>query len=341
MQVDYYTAQKVFEQFPNNLKSSYLHPFYVKTDALRDCTLRPVFWIYKESGEMFYYSFHLGRVPGTGCSDIQSAYSYGGPLASTMNQEFLAAAWQHYLLWCQANQVLAEFIRFHPLIHNHHYFLGDIHHLRQTVWVDLCQANPLLVYLPRTRTSVRKAYKHDLRVEWVNPGGSYPLFYELYTQTMDRIQADKFYYFPLEYFHNLSQWEHCYMAFCFKNHKLLAAAMFLKTDTVMEYHLAANTPEGNQCCASSFILDQAVNLAMQLGCTRLHLGGGTDNRPDNPLFIFKSGFSHERADYYIAKIIHDSEGYYQLKERLLDKYEESSDKLLFYRFLPIDEMREL
>ena len=341
MQVDYRTALYVFEQFSNELISPYLHPFYVMTDALRDCTLKPVFWIYEEAGDIFYYPFHLGRVTGTDSFDIQSAYSYGGPLASTANQEFLTAAWQNFFSWCKANQVLAEFIRFHPLIKNQRYFLGETQHMRQTVWVDLCQENTLLSYLPRTRTSVRKAYKHNLRIEWVNPAEFCLYFYNLYIQTMDHISADQFYYFPWGYFYNLAHWEHCYLAFCFKDFKLLAAAMFLKTDTVMEYHLAANTPEGNQCSASSFILDQAVTLAKKLGCKRLHLGGGTDNRPDNPLLIFKSGFSCERADYCIAKIIHNSEVYSRLKERLQKEFEKCSDKLLFYRFLPSDEMREL
>lgn len=334
MLVDYNAAQKVFEQLPLSLQSPYLHPFYVLTDASRDCTLEPIFFVCQTAKGIFYYPFHLGCVCGSRFLDIQSSYGYGGPLSSTLNREFLAAAWQHYSAWCKENQVLAEFTRFHPLVQNHLHFSGAIHHVRQTVWVDCSGTSPSDPYLQRVRTSVRKARKNGLEVKWVHPADFYSSFYDLYIQTMDRIGADKFYYFPLKYFRQLAQWEHCRLALCVQGNTWLAAAIFLQMGPYMEYHLAANTPQGNRLGASSLILDQAINLAQRSGCLKFHLGGGTDGRPDNPLLFFKSGFSRERADYYIAKTVYNPESYHRLREQWQNKYQANSDRLLFYRYLP-------
>lgn len=332
MLADYDTALKTFGLLPAEQKSPYLHPCYVITDALRDRDLEPVFFIYRDGGEIFYYAFHLGKVSGTDFYDIQSPYAYGGPLSSTCNKSFLSRAWHDYLSWCRVNNILDEFVRFHPLLENWRYYPGEIQDMRETVWIDLQQEDIFSSYSTRVRTAIRKARKNELRVEWVNGEYSYQTFVDLYLQAMNRLHADQFYYFPLEYLRKLQDWHQSYLAFCWKGKEVLAAALFLKQVHIMEYHLSATSREGSRLSATNLILDQAVNMARELGCSILHLGGGTDNRADNPLLFFKSGFARQRAPFRIGKIIHDPEAYKKMQSEWQDRYEHCSDKTLFYRF---------
>ena len=136
MKIDFYTAVEMFARLPHSRKSPYLHPQYVIDDASRDRDLEPVFFIYSEGGELFYYPFHLGRIAGTDYFDIQSAYAYGGPLSSTGAADFLTRAWQHHLSWCQNNNILAEFVRFHPWLENWDGFPGETRYMRETVGID-------------------------------------------------------------------------------------------------------------------------------------------------------------------------------------------------------------
>jgi hypothetical protein len=329
---DFNTAIKAFHLLPDEQKSPYLHPYYVITDALRDRDLEPVFFIYKDGGELFYYAFHLGKVRGTCFYDIQAPYAYGGPLSSTRDAGFLAKAWQHYFSWCQAKNILAEFVRFHPLLENWRYYPEEIQDMRETVWIDLQQEDLFPSYTTRVRTAIRKALNNGLRVEWVNDEYSYQTFVDLYAQAMNRLQADRFYYFPTEYFHKLQDWRQSYLAYCWKDEELLAAALFLKQAHIMEYHLSATSPEGSQLNATNLLLHQAAIMAREMGCRVLHLGGGTDNRADNPLLFFKSGFSRQRASFKIGKIIHAPEEYKKMQSDWQDRYGQSSDKTLFYRF---------
>lgn len=332
MQVDFSTAGEVFAKLPDHLKSPYFHPSYVLNDALRDSALEPVFFVYSDGGEFFYYAFHLGRVLETTFLDIQSPYAYGGPLASTVDPGFLAQAWQSYLAWCREHNVLAEFIRFHPLRKNWIYFPGEAQYLRETVWMDLQQEELFPSYSTRVRTAIRKAVKNSLRVEWVDPAQCYRAFLDLYTEAMTLLQAEQFYFFSPEYFQKLANWPQSYLAFCLQGEELLAAAFFLQEADLLEYHLAAASPEGKKYCAANLILDQAALLGKKLGCRMLHLGGGTDDGPHNPLLFFKSGFSSRRASFLIGKLIHAPAAYEKLQREWEEKYGKHKEKILFYRF---------
>ncbi len=339
MLVDFNRAEEAFARLPSEQKSPYFHPIFVVSDALRDPSLTPLFFVYKDGGEIFYHAFHLGKVAGTPFFDIQSPYAYGGPLSSTTEPSFLAQAGRHYLAWCRENKILAEFIRFHPLLKNWRFYYGERLSMRETVWIDLLWQDRFSLYSTRVRTAIRKAVKNGLRIRWEATWDSRrdelcKIFFGLYSQAMTELKADEFYFFPRDYFQNLMNWSHSYLALCLRGDELLAAALFLKESNLLEYHLAACHPEGKKLCASNLILDEAVMEAQKLGCRILHLGGGTDNSPDNPLLFYKSGFSPKRASFLIGKTIHAPKEYEEMQKDWQKKYGIPSEKTLFYRFPP-------
>ena len=50
--------------------------------------------------------------------DIQGAYGYNGLIASTDESAFIAEFWKEFDAYCQENDIIAEFMRFHPLLNN-------------------------------------------------------------------------------------------------------------------------------------------------------------------------------------------------------------------------------
>jgi serine/alanine adding enzyme len=144
------------------------------------------------------------------------------------------------------------------------------------------------------RTATRKAVKNGLRVSWVDSTECWQDFGRIYIAAMEQLEAERFYFFSNDYFCSLLGWQQSQLAFCLKEDNLLAAALFLRGSHIMEYHLAAANGEGKRLSASNLLLDRAATRARELGCRKLHLGGGTDNRPDNPLLFFKSSFSQDR-----------------------------------------------
>lgn len=329
MQLDFYQSESAFDQLPGYLQHPHFHPRYVIADALRERDLQPVFFVYRERAALYYYAFHLGRVPGTELRDIQAPYPYGGPLSSSTDSGFLARAGQEFAHWCHEQKVLAEFVRFHPLAENWRFFAGGIQDLRDTVWIDLEQEQPFQSFSSRVKNAIRKAEKSQLDLEWQSAAAC-PRFLSLYRQAMDGLLADRFYYFPRTYFEELGRWGHFRLLFCRKEGELIGASLFLYNARMMEYHLAASTPEGRRLNAGALLLAQAAEEGRRLGCRRMHLGGGTDNRADNSLLFFKSGFSKHRARFKIGRRIHRAVDYY----RMLAEWKaqgHAGERILFYR----------
>jgi hypothetical protein len=332
MQVDYDTAVAVFENnFADHLTSPYLHPFYVSADAKRDDVLSPVFFVFTEGKNTFYYAFHMSRVPGPALWDIQSPYGYGGPLFNTAEPVFLERAWAVFSHWCHQNSILAEFVRFHPLLDNGKFFAGDVMPDREIVWLDLTEQDLLPTYSTRARTTVRKAQKNGLKVEWWSPERFIAIFPALYLAHMQELKADSYYFFSENYFRPLIFWSHVQLAVCTLNEEVLAAAIFLQGPDYMEYHLSAATKLGKQLGATNLVIHEAALRGKHFGCKVLNLGGGTDATPNNPLFFFKSGFSERRATFSIGKRIHLPKQYHELQKTWEEENKRSANKILFYR----------
>lgn len=333
MLIDSNHASEIFESaFGDRCGSPYLHPAYVIADSKRDAALTPTFFLFRERQAIFYYAFHLSCVPGeSDLFDIQSPYGYGGPISTTEDKYFLERAWSCFRNWCVENNVLAEFIRFHPFLENDQIFPGEIAYDRDVVTIALNNQDLLGTYSSRARTAIRKAQRNRLEIEWCQGERFMPLFREIYLDRMQELSADPFYLFSEEYFRVLTDWDNAHLAICSLNGELLAAAIFLYGNVHMEYHLSAATNIGKNFSATNLIIHEAALLAQRLGCKQLNLGGGTDSSPDNPLFYFKSSFSSLRASFRIGKQVHLPDRYRDLKLLWEGSNRPLSKRILFYR----------
>lgn len=332
MDIGYKEAVEVYDNFPDTIKAPTLHPSYILADATRDKDLKPVFFVYNEGPALYYHGFHMAPIEGANLKDIQSPYGYGGPLSSSDDLEFLSRAWNAYESWCAENNVLVEFLRFHPLLKNWRFFNGEVIHDRETVWLDLSHEDLMASYSVRVRTAVRKAIKNGLVVEWSNGSADHiRIFMSLYNATMKELGADRLYLFPPEYYQKIFHWDQARLALCRLNNEIIAGAIFLMGPDIMEYHLSAANCKGKKLNATNLLLHEAALLGQQSGCRALYLGGGTDNRPENRLLFFKSGFSKLQASFKIGKKIHRSEDYSQIKRNWEQMHGVISNRILFYR----------
>lgn len=332
MNVEYEVALTFYERLEDRKKSPSLHPFYVRADAKRDPSLVPTFFLFEEGGEFFYHGFLLGKIDSTDFYDIQSPSGYGGPIASSEDTEFLAMAWEHYKDWCLRNNVLVEFVRFHPLLQNWDYYNGDVVDDRRTVWIDLELNDLLSSYSTRVRTAIKKAKKAGLYVEWVDPREYIDVFFQHYSNAMVELGADEFYLFPKEYHRVLLSWDTSKLALCKRDSKIVGASLFLLAPSFIEYHLAFTLPEGKKFSANNLILHEAALLGKKLGLKKFHLGGGTSRNEKNPLLFFKKGFSDQRSFFKIGEKVYKQEIYDDLKSAWVKKKGSISSRVLFYRF---------
>jgi hypothetical protein len=320
-----------FEKISPSRKSPYHHPSYVIADAKRDKILKPTFFVYEESGEIFYHAFHMAPIEDTGFFDIQSPYGYGGPISSTDDPVFLSRAWSAYQYWCRDHNIVVEFIRFHPLLENWNYYYGDVFEDRRTVWIDLSHHELFQSYASRCRNTIRKAIKNGLLIEFHKGAGLTETFSSLYTATMRELKAQSFYFFNKEYFQSLFQLDQTYIAVCKHREEVVAVAAFLIDGHIVEYHLSASNHMGKTLGATNLIIHETALFGQKLGCTSMHLGGGTDKLSNNPLLKFKEGFSELKAMYKIGRYVHQESIYVEMQKEWTKRHSSCPNRILFYR----------
>ncbi len=325
------TAQEFYEHLPVAKKISTLYPEYVLADAVRNKALEPFFWCASDKGSSLYHAGHLGRIVGTDAFDLQTAYGYGGPVCMGDSIAAIKNLWTQYDEWCCHNNVVVEFVRFHPMLENQHGYPGRIMPQRETVWIDLMQDDLLCSYKTRIRTTVRKALKSGVRVKWVDSDYFISFFPEFYRQAMTEIGADKHYFFTDSYFKMLLQMKGVHCGICLVDNEIISAAVFFSASPYMEYHLSASMQKGKHFGASSLLIHEAAKLGKIIGCEKLYLGGGDNNSKENTLLFFKTGFSTKRKLFSIGSWVHLHDSYESLKLTFPEAYACQPQRVLFYR----------
>lgn len=313
-----------------------LHPNYVATDAVRNDMLHPLYLCFEAQGECWTHGLHVADVAGTNWKDASSPYGYGGPLSSTADPGFLAAAWRAYLSWMRDHRVAVEYVRFHPALGNERYYGGQVADNREVVWVDLDAQDVTTAYAARLRQTLKKAAGAGLVYDECDLAAYAREFAGYHRATMRAMNADPFYLFGDDYFESLGRSGLARLGICRRGGRVgdwLAAGIFLDGRGMREYHLAAATDEGRKRGASSLALHEAALAARQSGMHKLYLGGGTDAGADNPLLFFKSAYSPQRLTYRTGSTVFDAAAYDELKNRHPAEWTAHPDRPIFYRMV--------
>lgn len=250
--------------------------------------------------------------------DIESVYGYTGPLATTSDQEFLSAAWDCFDSWCRDNRIIAEFVRFSPIIENFRY--ADPSYAvsvdRQTVVVNLnCSEEELWCsYSSSHRNKIRKAQKNGLECMELPPAEGMRHFKKLYSETMIHVGANEYYFFSDDYFNHLAQLlkDKLKLYAVKSGSQIVAAALFLLSSDHIHYHLQGSSRDAVHLAPVPLLLHTVASWGLKRGYKVLHLGGGSTSDPNDNLLTFKAGISKLRRNYFTGRRVRNQEIFGQL-----------------------------
>lgn len=329
-QIDLAEAIESFRAMPGTWQLASLHPRMVEVDALRDPLLHPTYWCYRHEERCFLHCFELGTNPGLAVKDVQSAYGYGGPISNSEDALFLQAAQHEFESWARNRAIVAEFLRFHPLIPHGRWYSGAVSPNRETVHIDL--SRPLFEqYQTRRRTDVRRFSDSGVSVRKEPLDTMISVFPPMYRINMERVGAAAGYYFPQSYFEALLQFEEAEGWLAWQGDTAIAGAIFLVSARagVAEYHLGAQLPGFERHKAMVGLLHLAAEHYQNQGLRYLYLGGGRSVARDDSLLFFKRGFSPLAGQFDTASKILDPERYAHLASLLPEKA--ATGRVLFYK----------
>ncbi|WP_036608082.1 GNAT family N-acetyltransferase [Oribacterium sp. P6A1] len=253
--------------------------------------------------------------------DFATPYGYGGWI---IEGEDTAGLYEAYSEWIRKNGVITEFVRFHPMLQNQEKCrdfynvtqLGEVVHMDlnspEDIWQNITSKN---------RNMIRKAIKNDVVIY----NGRFPEIYEkfrvIYNSTMDKDDAEEYYYFEPEFYKSVltDLPQNAQIFWAEKEGKVIAASIMLATNGRMNYHLSGSLREFSNIAPTNLLLYHAALWGNTNGYKTLYLGGGVGSGEDN-LFKFKRAFYRGDLNrFHIGKKIYDVQKYDILCEKVMKK----------------------
>lgn len=296
---------------------------------------------YKDGSDRFYnlsVKRPINRIGGIavdeGYYDLETAYGYGGYYSTTDKQGFLEKAINAYRRRCSEEQIIAEFIRFHPYntFSTHREYFDFIALDRQTVSIDL--STPKMArwseYSSTTRNILRRAAGNLSFHETED----IERFMHLYQATMKKNNASSFYFFPCAYYEKLLAMKYVKLFAVMHDDHAINMSFVLLGNDLAHYHLSANDMNFSKLNGNYFLLDSVCDY-LKLNhpeISQFHLGGGRSNVEVDSLFAFKSKFSNIRNDFYIAGAIFNRAIYQKYTNAINELRPELNDVKFFLKY---------
>jgi lipid II:glycine glycyltransferase (peptidoglycan interpeptide bridge formation enzyme) len=215
--------------------------------------------------------------------------------------------------YCKNNNIISEFVRFHPLLENVKYAPQsvDIRQYNQTVIIDL-KNDEAEIYgkmNPKCRNKIRKAKKNNVKIEIDSNFNHIDVFIRNYHDTMKRLDAYDYYFFDYSWFYEMINLlrNKVYLFHAYLDNHIIASVLFIEEKPFIHYFLTGALYEKRHLAATNLLLYEVAIWAKKRGLEYFHLGGGC--LPDDSLFRFKESFSPYLRDFYIGGTVHHPEYY--------------------------------
>lgn len=254
--------------------------------------------------------------------DIITPYGYGGPIINKCkgNKEDLLKEYEkNFSQYCEENNIVSEFVRFHPILNNAIDFkkIYNATCIRKTLGTNLEKYdNPIIEEFSKScRKNIKQAINKGITYIITESPDNIEVFKKIYYSTMDRNNATEYYYFGDEYFNNILKYfkEHIILVEAIFDGKTIACGLYFIYNKTIHIHLSGTLSE-YLYLSPAYILRYAVTLwGKENGYKLIHHGGGRSNAEDDSLYLFKKQFAkNTNFDFYIGKKIWNEEIYRKL-----------------------------
>lgn len=340
----------LFSKLPIEQQDIYFTPEYYELyenngDGKAQC------FVFEENDEIALYPFLINSVNELGYDldneyfDIQGAYGYNGIVTNSFSTDFIDKFYKAFDEYCLRNNIIAEFIRFHPLLGNNKFSINNMQVIfdRKTVFLDLKKSYENIwkyEYTSNNRNMIRKAQKNGYSCQVITSPTQNQIdqFALIYWDAMKMVSADDYYLFNKEFFYNTFKYLNN-NAFLFNivdaNNRITCSAIFLHFGNYFHYHLSGRTEIADNS-TNNFLLNEAIKFAQSIGSKKIHFGGGRSTSPHDTLLKFKNNFSKSHLSFYIGKKIHNQKIYDEVVKQWETKFPEKKEKynnlLLKYRY---------
>lgn len=321
-------------RLPEHMQDVYFSPEYYEVyekngDGKAYC------FIYEDEEKIGLYPFLMNKINDLGYDldddyyDIQGAYGYNGVVYSSDDPEFIKKFYSEFNDFCKENNIVAEFTRFHPILKNHNFsesYLNVIYN-RQTVYFDLTNGYDSIFsnYGRQLRRVLKNAVQNNITVKVFENDPEYiTTFIEMYSETMNKVSAEKYYHFSYDYFINLINNNQVIQIVVLKDDLPIASSLCLLGKSMFHGHLAASKKEYLSLHPNEVLFDAQVRYGLEKNKRICHIGGGRTTDPHDSLLQFKKHLSKTLNNFYIGTKVYKVEVY----NYLINQWEKQNSELI-------------
>ncbi len=271
------------------------------------------------------------KIDGKVYYDLVTPYGYGGPVIEFANnkEKLLENFEKEFAKYCIENDIVSEFVRFHPIVKNYEDFekMYNAQYMRKTLITKLDEDDPITNQFGKSaRKNIRQALNRGVSYKVTMSPDSIGSFKEIYYSTMDRNNATDYYYFDDEYFNDILKYykENLVLIEAYFEGKTIAAGLYFIYKDIIHIHLSGTLNE-YLFLSPAYILRYAIaEWGIKNGYKLIHHGGGRSNSEEDSLYLFKKNFARVYdVEFYIGKKIWNQEIYNKLCEmKNIDKDEQ-------------------
>lgn len=285
---------------------------------------KPIAWYGEFEEQWILIPLVKRRIPesitnGKEYYDLISPYGYPGiVLSNGISDLQLSTLLFRFRKDAKKETCISTFIRLNP-ISNSRLINEDeeMHQIIHSRIVSLDMKYPFedqrMKYSSNHRRNIKKLLKSGFYLEW-NNWDELESFIEIYNETMQREEADDYYFFPKAYYHSLKEivGEGNIDLVLAKNPKdeAIAGGLYCKNENIVQYHLGGTKGEYLRKAPSKLLFDGVINRYSE-EVNYFNLGGGVGSEQDS-LFRFKEGFGKEYKKFSTLRIVNDRQRYNNL-----------------------------
>ena len=303
------TWNQYLDLIPAEQQDLYFREEYLRlyeTDSEKACC-----FVYQDGNSIMLFPFlrREFQFKGNTYYDFETAYGYGGPISNDHSDTFITAALEAMSEKALSENFVCGFVRFHPLLENWDCFekVGRLIMDRKTIAIDLSdgiEATWINEIHTKNRNVIKKGEKNGLEFIVDEDFAYLTEFEDLYNSTMDKLEADGFYYFDPSYYDQLKNTiQNRFLGIVKHEGKVVAGAIFFYQLPYGHYHLAGSDKSALKLSPNNYLLWEAAKELTRRGVKHFHLGGGTDGSEENSLYQYKRKFSKHEYQFALGKMI--------------------------------------
>lgn len=288
------------------------------------------------------HNFSKKLIPGTQWYDCEPLLGYAGPVATARDPEFLESALRLVDEYCRETGIIAQVVRFNPLLENHSLFVdlqsGLQVQLAKHIVIVPCfeeDQRQLAVFTRSRRRDIRRS-RDQLQLMLPKGEGEWRRFQSFVSDSLQRVGADNRWFLGDDFFLRAAASD-CFVLYSVKDEEGVKSTIAVVHHPLASYVLLAANSEDNQRGFAKCLWFEAALDTARRKIPWLILGGGNSSSSDDSLLRWKLKFAKRPHPFFIGAWTHDHEAFEELCLAASDSRKGTSQRFLKYRDAAVPE----